>query len=155
MLLLLAAAASAAVPTCPARALTVATDARDGDFNGMSHSGTYLVIRNIGRRTCSVPGLPVVTFRRGAKALPAKRRPPVGMHPGPVIVPVRLAPGGQVATGLRWVSGPVYDRSRCWDATRVGVTIADRTLFAPASAHLCGPVGGAVAFDQPPLTPFR
>lgn len=148
-----AAAAAAAVPPCPAGALTVATAGPAGDFNGMSHSGTYLVIHNISRRACSVPGLPTVRFWRARHALAATRRAPAGMHPGPAVPPVRIGPGGRVMTGLRWVSGPVYDNSRCWDARAVSVTIAGRTLSAPVQAHLCGPANGAVEFDQPPLSP--
>jgi hypothetical protein len=150
MLMLLAAMAS--IPACAGRDLAVSTDARDGDFNGMSHGGTLLIVRNQGRRACTVPGLPMVTLSdaRG-QALPAVRRAPAGMHPGPVVRPVTLRPGQRLGTGLRWVSGPVYDRSRCYDAASVSVAIGRAVVRASLRAHLCGPAAGPATFDQPVL----
>ena len=138
----------AAAP-CPAAVVTLRAGGDAGDFNGMSHSGTYLTIGNHGRRTCTVPGLPVVVLRdRAGRALPIVRRAPVGMHPGPVVVPVRVAAGASVRTGIRWVSGAVYDRSRCYDVASVAVTIGGRRLTAPLAAHVCGESGKAATFDQ-------
>src|SRR3954464_10511918 len=82
------------VPPCSAQMLSVVTDARDGDFNGMSHGGTYLVLTNTSGQACTIPGLPTITMKdsRGI-GLPVVRKAPVGMHPGPIVVPVRLEPG--------------------------------------------------------------
>lgn len=157
MSILIAAAAVVAVtPACTARKVVLSIDSRDGDFNGMSHSGTYLVIRNTGRRACGLPGLPFVTFH-GARGvlLPASRQSPVGMHPGPVIVPVTIPAHGRVATALRWVSGPVYDRNRRLVTRTVDVTIGGRTVRTPFRAAMFAPVGEPARFDQPPLVPFR
>lgn len=154
MLIPLALLAAAAAPPCLPRSLAITTDAADGDFNGMQHSGTYLVVTNRSRVACRVEGLPQVTLldARG-RALPAKRNAPVGMHPGPVVVPVTLAPGASARTGLRWVSGPVYEHNRPYTAVRASVRIGGGTIRVPLRATLNGEAGKPVGFDQPPLTP--
>ena len=141
-----------APPACRAAGLSLATDAQGGAFDGMSHAGTALLIRNTGRRACSLGGLPRVGFAgaRGA-ILPIVRRVPVGMHPGPVVPALRLAPGATATTGLRWVSGEVFDRSRCFSPARIVVTIGRESLRVPLTARLCGPADAAATFDQPPL----
>ena len=99
-------------PPCRPQQLRIVPDGRDGDFNGMSHSGTALSIRNTGR-DCTIPALPRIELRDARnRALPAMRQPPVGMHPGPVMVPVRIAGGHRAVATLRWVSGPVFPHSR-------------------------------------------
>ena len=155
-MLILLAAAAATVPACTGRELALSTNPRDGDFNGMSHSGTYLVLRNTSRHACQVPGLPSVALRDAAgRALPLARRAPVGMHPGPVIRPVIIPAGGRVATGLRWVSGPVYDRNRKFDVRTATVSIAGRSLRTPLRATIYAQAGQPASFDQPPLAAFR
>jgi hypothetical protein len=142
--------AAAALPSCVTHQLNVSTDARQGDFNGMSHSGTLLIFRNKSRRTCTLPGLPALTFLDATgKTLPIQRRAPIGMHPGPVVLPVRLAPGKVVSTPLRWVSGPVYDHSRC--PFVVSVTVAG--WHVPLGAKMCGQAGQPIWIDQPTLRP--
>ena len=140
---------AAALPACSPAQLRASTGGDAGEFNGMSHSGTYLTLRNTGRRACGVPGLPAVTFRdRAGRVLPATRRAPVGMHPGPAVVPVTIPAGGTVRTGLRWVSGPVYDRNRCADAARVSAGVGGRQVSTPIRAHLCGEAGQPIGFEQ-------
>ncbi|MBB5715949.1 DUF4232 domain-containing protein [Sphingomonas aerophila] len=149
-------AAAAAVPACTGRDLSLSTDARNGDFNGMSHCGTYLVLRNRSRRACQLPGLPTVTLRDAAgRVLPLSRRAPAGMHPGPVTRPVVVPVGGQVATGLRWVSGPVYDHSRKLNVRTAKIAIAGRTLTTQLRATIYAQAGQPASFDQPPLETFR
>lgn len=139
-------------PACAARQLTVSTDAQDGAFDGMSHSGTLLVVLNRSRRACSLPGLPTITLRDGrGRRLPITRRAPQGMHPGPVVRPVVLAPHAQASIALRWVSAPVYDNGRCYAVRAIAVTIAGATARSPLRAQVCGS-GGAATFEQPALT---
>jgi hypothetical protein len=144
-------AAPVALPPCRPAHLRLSFDGRDGDFNGMSHAGTALTIRNVGP-DCTLPALPVVTFRdaRG-RTLPASRRAPVGMHPGPVMLPVRLGGGHSAVAEMRWVSGPVFAQNRSVRAASVSVRIGGATLRAPLKAVLYGEAGKAVAFDQTPL----
>ena len=42
------------VPPCTADMLTLSTDAGDGDRNGMSHAGTWLVLTNKSGQACTV-----------------------------------------------------------------------------------------------------
>jgi hypothetical protein len=113
-----ASSAAAVGPSpCTTRQLTLSVDSKDGEFDGMQKSGTELSIRNSGR-DCMLPALPAIAFldARG-RVLPLARGAPVGMHPGPVMIPVRLAGGHRAATDLSWVTGPVYAQNR---ALRVG-----------------------------------
>ena len=144
-------AASPPVRACRARQLRLSLDDRDGEANGMSHGGVALSIRNAGP-DCTLPALPLVQFldARG-RVLPAVRRAPTGMHPGPVMVPVRLAGGHRAATLLRWVSGPVFPSNRRLRVTSLVVRFGGVPLRAPLAATLYGAAGSAVPFDQPPL----
>lgn len=151
--LLMAAApvAGAALPACRPAQLRLSTDDRGGDFNGMSHSGIELSLRNLGR-ACRLPALPRVTMldRRG-RALAARRDPPVvGMHPGPAMLPVRLGAGRRATIDLRWVSGAVFDGNRSVNAAMVAVRIGAGLVRAPLGARLYGPARGGVTFEQTP-----
>jgi hypothetical protein len=151
--LLLAAQAPNVVPPCRPAQLRLVADSKDGEFDGMSHSGVELLIRNRGS-DCALPVLPTVEMRdRHGRLLPAVRQQPVGMHPGPVMVPLRLARGSQAAIDLRWVSGAVYTPSRSVNAATVTVRIGAGLLRAPLGAALYGPAGERVRFDQASARP--
>ncbi|WP_156679934.1 DUF4232 domain-containing protein [Sphingomonas profundi] len=148
------AAALAALPACAADQLSLGFDAENGAFNGMSHGGALLVIRNVGTRPCRLAALPRLTFNDGAgKPLPIVRRAPPGMHPGPAVPPVGIAAGAEVTAPLRWVSGEVYDKSRCLTPASAAVAIGSGTTQTAFSARICGPAGSDATFDQPPLKP--
>lgn len=142
-----------AVPTCTASTLTLATDAADGDFNGMSHAGTWLVVANTSGKACILPGLPTVSMKDAqGGVLPVARKAPVGMHPGPVVVPVRLEAGARAHASLRWVSGEVYDNSRCVEPARVELRFGKQVLEATLQGRLCGEVGQVLSIEQSPWT---
>ncbi|KAF1007405.1 MAG: hypothetical protein GAK28_01747 [Luteibacter sp.] len=139
---------------CRAQDLSITFDSKDGEFNGMSHSGTLMSIRQHGSSTCLLPGIPQLSFTDAdGKPLPVARVVPRGMHPGPVIVPVKLAPGATATSALRWVSGEVYDPSRCVDAARVSVAIGKETVKVPFTGHFCGVANQTIRFEQPVLQP--
>jgi hypothetical protein len=147
---LLLAAQAVNVPCQPSQ-LRLSLSGRDGDFNGMSHSGIEVSIRNLGP-ACTIPALPTIVFRNArGKALPASRRAPIGMHPGPVMVPVRLSAGHRVSSDLRWVSGAVYPHSRSIRVAAVTVSFGGAALRAPLKAVLYGASDKGVMFDQTPL----
>jgi hypothetical protein len=147
-MLMLAALLAGATPRCTAAQLSLSTGGNPGDFNGMSHSGTLLVVRNKGRRACTLSGLPQLSFRDAwGRAVPIARKVPVGMHPGPVVLPIRLAPGAVANTALRWVSGPVYDNSRCYKVA--SIALAGRQL--PLVVQICGEAGKPAGIDQSSL----
>lgn len=149
--MLLLAVPSPSLPPCRVDRLRVSLDGRGGDFNGMSHSGTELSIHNSGP-DCMLIALPTVQLRDTRnRIVPAVRQAPRGMHPGPVMVPVRLAAGHRAAAEIRWVAGPVFPRSRRVRATWISVKIGAGTLTAPLAATLYGAVGQPVTFEQTPL----
>jgi len=137
------------VPPCTAAMVTLATDASGGDLNGMSHAGTYLVLTNKSGQACTLPGLPMVQMKDAkGMVLPVARKAPVGMHPGPAVVPVRLEPGASARASLRWVASEVYDNSRCVDAAKVEVRFGNQVLGTGVAAHMCGEAGQPIAFEQ-------
>ncbi|GAA0294982.1 hypothetical protein GCM10009087_00900 [Sphingomonas oligophenolica] len=149
--ILLLAEPSPPLPPCRVDQLRVSLDGRDGDFNGMSHSGTEFSIRNIGK-DCMVAALPKVQLRdANNRILPALRQVPREMHPGPVMMPVRLAAGHRAAAEIRWVADPVFPRNQSVRAARISVKIGAGTLEAPLAATLYGAVGKPVTFEQTPL----
>jgi hypothetical protein len=97
---------------CPASWLSLALDPENGTFNGMSHSGTLLVLRNLGPKACTVPALPTLRFEDAHHhPLDVARQAPVGMHPGPVMLPVVVPSGAELTAKLRWVDGDVFGDS--------------------------------------------
>lgn len=148
--LLLAAATISPAPDCRARQLRLTVLPDKGDFNGMSHSGVALALRNVGS-DCMLQALPRVAFldARG-RPLPALRRAPPGMHPGRVMVPLRIAGGHRAEIELRWVSGDVFAPGRSVRARSVTVRLGAATLRAPLAATLYGEAGRPVTFDQSP-----
>jgi hypothetical protein len=144
----------AALPPCDG-GLLMRLDGEDGAFNGMSHSGALLVIRNLGPAPCRLPGLPRLKVQdAGGRDLPIVRQAPPGMHPGPMVLPVGVAPDAEVTAPLRWVSGPVYDRSRCLTPDRIVVSLGARLMTAPwPGGPICGRAGAPVTFEQPVLRP--
>lgn len=126
---------------CEATDLSHATDSENGAFNGMSHSGTLVILRNLSPTACSVPAIPQLTLIDSSnKPLPATPQLPGArfMHPGPVVLPIPLAPGAELTATLRWVSGPVYTDNLCLDATSLDITVAGTKLRTRLLAHLCG-----------------
>jgi hypothetical protein len=115
-------AQAAGAPACKPRELRLSLDGRDGDFNGMSHGGTALVIRNLGP-DCSLPALLPVEFHdaRGSK-LPVVARNAAGAQRGQL----RLGAGHRAEMTLRWVSGPVYPKSRSGHVAEVRIQIGGR-----------------------------
>jgi len=144
-------AGAPAAPACRPAQLRLSLDGKDGAFNGMSHAGTELSIRNTGR-DCTLPALPTIEFRdsRG-RVLPATRSAPVGMHPGPVMLPLRLGGGHRATTDLRWVAGPVFSHNRSARAASIVVKIGTGTMRVPTTAVLYGETGKSIGFEQSPL----
>jgi hypothetical protein len=147
--LILAASASAApvqsasgLLACTAAQLSLAFDGEDGNFDGMSQSCTLLILRNIGSQTCTIPGRPSLAFEDASQQkLAISLEIPPGMHPGPVIVPVAIPVGAEATGELHWVSGEVFDNSRCFTPASVAISFGTDVLRAPFTGHLCGPSG--------------
>ena len=142
----------AVIAACTAQQITLRTDAENGAFDGMNHSGTLVVLTNRSARACNVQAFPVITFENGAGEslgiVTQRKTPfsgpivngrPLPLGHGPVVRPIVLQPQAMVGAQLHWVSGAVYDRSVCFDASRVVVGIGAAVKRTDLTAHICGP----------------
>ncbi|MDR3101257.1 MAG: DUF4232 domain-containing protein [Paraburkholderia sp.] len=133
------ASAPADVRSCQPGQLAMSLDDGGGDFNGMSHGGTYVVLRNVGATACRVPARPDVTFLDAQEQpLRAALQPIRGMHPGPVLLPVEIAAQARVRASLRWVTGEVFDDTQCIDPAYLRIDVGAGALTARFRGHLCG-----------------
>lgn len=144
---MLAAQAEPYAPPCTARHLRLSVQPRTGVADFAPRSGFLLSIRNLGP-DCSVPALPIVTLRdaRG-RALPAFRRPPLGMHPGPVMVPVFIGGGHRATIEFGWTPG----RRATVRARSVAVSFGRYSLTTPAGTAVPPVPVGQFGFDQAPV----
>ena len=143
------------LPLCKASELSLATDDENGSFNGMSHSGALVVLRNLAPSACRVPPLAEIVFEDAShKALPIKSTVAGArfLHPGPVVLPVVLPPGAELTAKLRWVSGEVYVHSVCLHPVFLSVAIAGQSLRTALTASLCGDQTSGVIVER---TRFR
>lgn len=129
-------------PSCSAAQLSLALDDENGYFNGMSHSGTLLVLRNLGPNACTVPGRPELGFEDTAHhPLPISLRLPRGMHPGPVIPPVVIPAGTEVTSQLRWVSSDAFGGNNRISPGFITLSLGRDTLRLKFTGQLFGPAG--------------
>jgi Protein of unknown function (DUF4232) len=139
--------ASTASPTyalraCIAAQLSLTFDDEGGNFDGMSHSGTLLILRNIGSETCTIPGRPSLDFEDAShQKLSITLETPPGMHPGPVIPPVAVPSGAEATSQLLWVSNEVFDNSQCFSPASVAISFGTDVLRAPFTGRFCAPSG--------------
>lgn len=147
--------ASAEVQSCPPGQLALSLDDGGGDFNGMSHSGTYVVLRNLGAAACRVSARPDVTFLDAQQQpLRASMQPIRGMHPGPVLLPIEIPAHAAVRTSLRWVSGEVFDDSQCIDPAFVRIGLGAGVLTTRFRDHLCGSRAEGPLYQVAPFQPL-
>ena len=119
---------------------------KTANFDGMSHSGTLVVLRNLSSAACRVEGIPQLAFSDNKGPLkvtlvtPGFGRQPNGimLNHGPVVVPVLVPAGAELTSQLRWVSNEVYSKSICVTPTKLAITIEGKQQTAPIAAHLCG-----------------
>lgn len=129
-------------PTCAASQLSLATDNESGAFDGMMKSGTLLVLRNISTTPCRMSPLPPLSFRDASDhelKVSFTVQGSVGMHPGPVVLPIVIAPSAELTAALRWISGEVFDHSVCVSPTQLSVDIGEATLHTIFQGQICGP----------------
>ena len=138
-----------AVPMCTPDQLSLATDDENGNFDGMSHSGTLLVLRNLGSAACRMPAVPPVTLYSKTARLNVKFSPATPGAHGSVIV----AAGAELTSGLRWVSNDVYDNGVCFTATSLHVNVAGKDLSTEISHQVCGEKGKTIGAEMYPLAP--
>ena len=145
------------LPACIADVLLVSTDEEGGNFNGMSHGGTLLILRNRGTTVCRILPLAQASLldRNGKSLGPFSTRSPhsIGMHPGPVVLPIALAVNAELTATLYWVSGPVFNDNLCLDAATLVLKFGDLTLRTPFGGRLCGERANGVSADLSRFTP--
>jgi hypothetical protein len=153
LLLNLASSIAAALPPpCSVSQLSLGLDQEGGYFDGMSHSGTLLVLRDLGPQACSVSAQPTLAFEDAQHhPLHISLQTPAGMHPGPVILPVVIPVGAEVTSQMRWVSGDVYDGHNCVSPTYMTIPFGTASLSVPFHGTLCGPAGPPPTYTMTPL----
>ncbi len=142
--------------SCTASQLSLATDNESGNFDGMMKSGTLLVVRNLSSTPCRMTPLPRISFRDAAdKELKVSITVAgtAGMHPGPVVLPIVIAPGAELTATLRWVSGEVFDHTACVSPTQLAIEIDDTTLHTMFKGHICGEDADHIAVTATRLAP--
>ncbi|WP_156458921.1 MliC family protein [Rhodanobacter sp. Root480] len=138
-----------ATTTCHASQLGFGVDSRNGQFNGMSHSGTMLTVRNTGSAACTLPAQPQPVLTNADKRpLDIITQPPTAPAPSPI----RLAPGAAVESEMRWVSGNVYEDGHCESPALIDLAIGGKKVSTAFTGHLCGAGGKPTTYT---LTPFR
>lgn len=119
---------------CRVSRLNATFDNKQGELDGMSQRGTFLVLRNGSAYSCQISMLPDLIFEgkdRYDRPLMAQRRMARGMHPGPALMPVDVAPGASVAIKLHWVAGDVYDGHNCVTIKRAVLSLAGKGVEVP------------------------
>lgn len=130
---------------CTPDQLSLGTDDENGNFDGMSHSGTLLVLRNLGSNACRMTRTPLLTLYDKTARLNVNFTPTA--KPG-AQTSVIVAAGAELTSGLRWVSNNVYDNGVCVTATALHVNLAGKELSTSTSHQLCGEKGKTIHADM-------
>ncbi len=147
-----ASGAAQAPRACLAAQLSVGLDDMGGWFNGMSHSGTLLVLRNLGPQACSVPAQPVLEFQDGQRQpirLRMRHEDDGSARAGNETVAIPAE--AEVTSRLRWVSGDAYGDGNCVAPAYIGFTAGTHTLWQAFGRRLCGPGGEPPGYTATPL----
>lgn len=130
------------LPACAAESLLVSTDGEGGNFSGMSHAGTLIIVRNNGTEVCRIlPLAQASLLDKAGKALgPFSTTAPhaIGMHPGPVVLPIALAVNAELTASLYWVDGPVFTDTLCLEPTTLVLKFGSITVQTSLAGKLCG-----------------
>lgn len=143
-------AASTTILPCKATNVTLYRDDQDGLYDGMSQSGTSLVLLNSGPTACALPAMPLLTFSHSGQKNSAAQRGVSGMHPGPVLLPRSLGVGQRARIVLRWFANDVFEAKNCIHPAFVSLSLAASTLRQPFNRTMCAPAGQTGYFTQYP-----
>lgn len=137
---------------CAPSQLAFSLDNGDGRFNGMSHSGTMLVLRNTGTTACTISAQPSLTFTDAdQRTLEITTNSPSDADPAPTAI--TLAPGATVTSDIRWVSSNVYDHGHCESPAHVSLAIGKDVISAAFVGHLCGADGKSSIYTATAFKP--
>jgi hypothetical protein len=157
----LAAGIATPPPPCSTAGLAISLDDQGGAFNGMSHSGTRLAVRNNGSAPCRLPQFSPVVFRDAkgdmlpiASTDTRQGRQGLIREPGALLgaLTLTLLPGRSASSTLRWVSGDVYDHGRCIRPRTIELRLrpGDRA-HVRFEGTLCGEKQKPLLVDQSPF----
>ena len=146
-----AAQAHRGVKSCKPADLSVHFESGQGAFDGMSHSGAWVVLSNRSATRCAVPALPVVQLEDAQDHVLAIGKP-APLSPNQQLGQKILKPHALWRASMYWVSGNVYDGGQCVSPNRAVLTfpLGDVRVNFPART-LCGPAQTPLTFEQGPL----
>lgn len=136
-------------PACQSSQLALSLDAGDGRFDGMSHSGTMLLLRNTATVACTLPAQPQLILTDAHKQtlnIVAQQTPAASTST------ITLAANGSATSDMRWVSGDVYDGGHCDTPARMLLTLGAQTVATAFAGRLCGAKGQPSSYV---LTAFK
>lgn len=134
---------------CESSDITVHDDDHGGQYDGMSQSGTTLVLQNTGSRACMLPPQPVLTFSDAEHhTMAVERRPVRGMNPGPVLPQVIVPADRELLILLRWVSSDAFDGGNCIRPAFVSLGLSGGTLTLPFDHQMCAAKGQTGYYSQ-------
>ncbi len=144
-----AARQNAVVPACTRDQFSLGMDDENGNFDGMSHSGTLLVLRNLGSNACRISTTPQIALYGKSGLLNVKfTLVRAGASKAASVI---VAAGAELTSNLRWASGDVFDPGYCVQATSMRVTIAGKELGTELDNQLCGFKAKAIEAEMSPL----
>jgi membrane-bound inhibitor of C-type lysozyme len=145
--------ANARIIACAPSQLALTLDSAGGRFNGMSHSGTMLVLRNTGAAACTIPArLPPSFAGSDGHTLNILAQTPTGPDAASHS-PITLAPGAVVTSDMRWVSGDVYDNGHCEAPARLTLALDQQRISTAFTGRLCGAGGQPSTYALSTFTP--
>ncbi|EHH67996.1 DUF4232 domain-containing protein [Gluconobacter morbifer] len=131
-------------PECRVSQMTLRTDDENGAFDGMSQSGTRIILHNSGPAACVMSSLPRLYLEDGAGHVLHSRS---GASAQKQVV---IRPNGTVTASLHWVSGDVYPEGRCVTSSRMVMDMRGGHLQQAFERHLCvGACGDVFRSDAP------
>lgn len=135
---------------CTPAQLALRLNDRDGRFDGMSHSGTQLVLRNTGTGACMISRQPLLTFLdadRQTLDIAAQD----STHPARTLSPFSLPAGATVTSDIRWVSGDVYDHGHCQSPAHLALKVGQQSVTTAFTGRLCGAGGKPSTYTSTPF----
>lgn len=141
------------VRSCKPADLSVHFEDGQGAFDGMSHSGAWVVLANRSATRCAVPAWPVVQLEDAQGHVLAIGKP-APLAPNQQPSQRILKPHALWRASMYWVSGNVYDGGQCVSPNRAVLTfpLGDVRVDFPART-LCGPAQTPLTFEQGQLQP--
>jgi len=130
------------LPACTAAQLTLAS--KPAEFEGMMHAEMSVRATNTSASACRLGPRGDLSFLDSEHAplrIELAQQFIRGMHPGPVVLPVRMDPGTVAALRLRFAvgNGGPNEAAQCATPRFVRLRLDASYITAPIVARMCGP----------------